>query len=170
MKASEYSGTRTAASARELRSALRRPLAGFLLKGEGGALVEFAMVLPMMMMLITGLFSFGISLTNYVQLTQAVGSGGQYLATLRTTTSDPCADTLSAIKSAAPNFQSSKITLTLTMNGTAVTGSTCSGDQSYLVQGSTAKVNAKYPCNLFVYGMNFGTGCQLQAQITEYVY
>jgi Flp pilus assembly protein TadG len=141
-----------------------------LLGNEGGALVEFALVLPLMMMLITGLFSFGIALTNYVELTQATGSGAQYLQTLRTSTSDPCADTLSAIMSAAPNFQSSKVTLTLTMNGTSVSGSSCSGDQSYLVQGTSVKVNAKYPCNIFVYGMTFTNACQLQAQVTEYEY
>lgn len=151
------------------RSAVAR-LRAWLGASEGGALVEFALVLPMMMVVVTGLFSFGIALNNQLELTQAVGSGAQYLQTIRATTSNPCSDTFNAIKAAAPNLHSANISLTLTMSGTAVSGSTCSGSQSNLTQGGSVTVAATYPCNLFVYGLNLGTSCNLQAQVTEYEY
>jgi len=99
-----------------------------------------------------------------------VGSGGQYLQTIRTSTTDPCAATIAAIEGAAPNLHSANISMTLTMNGTKVSGNSCSGDQSDLVEGGSVTVYASYPCNLFVYGLNLGTSCKLQAQVTEYEY
>jgi Flp pilus assembly protein TadG len=124
----------------------------------------------MMMVVITGMFSFGIALNNQLELTQAVGAGAQYLQTIRSSTSNPCADTIGAIESAAPNLHAANISMTLTMSGTAVSGNTCAGDQSDLTQGGSVTVYASYPCNLFVYGLNLGTSCKLQAQVTEYEY
>jgi Flp pilus assembly protein TadG len=137
---------------------------------EGNALVELALVLPVFLALLTGIFSLGLMLSNQLTLTQATGSGGQRLQQLRTTTTDPCADTLSAIKSAAPSLNGSNIGLSLTLNGTKVSGSSCSGDQSYLAEGTAVTVSTTYPCSLAVYGTKFASGCQLTAQVTEYEY
>jgi len=136
----------------------------------GNALVEFAFVLPMMMVVVTGLYSFGVTLNNQIALTQATGAGAQYLITLRGNTSDPCADTLSAIQGAAPNLNTSALNLTLTMNGSSVSAKTCPGQNSNLVQGQTVTVATTYPCNLLVYGLNLGSGCQLAAQVSEFEY
>jgi Flp pilus assembly protein TadG len=136
----------------------------------GNALVEFAFVLPMMMVVITGLYSFGITLSNQIALTQATGAGAQYLQTLRGNTTDPCADTLTAIQSAAPSLNVSALNLTFTMNGVKVSGSSCAGQSSNLIQGQPVTVSATYPCTLLVYGLNLGSGCQLAAQVTEFEY
>ena len=76
------------------------------------------------------------------------------------------------IKNAAPNLTSSKISVTVTMNGTTPTqtGNTCSGAQTDLVQGGPVSVSATYPCSLSIYGVTFGSSCQLQAKVTEYEY
>lgn len=137
---------------------------------RGNALVEFAFVLPMMMVVVTGLYSFGITLSNQIALTQATGAGAQYLQTLRGNTTDPCADTLTAIQGAAPNLNVSALNLTLTTNGVAATGSSCPGQVSNLKQGQPVSVSATYPCTLMIYGLNLGRSCQLAAQVTEFEY
>jgi len=142
-----------------------------LLTGEAGnALVEFAFVLPMMMVVITGLYSFGITLSNQIALTQATGAGAQYLITLRGNTTDPCADTLTAMQGAAPNLRGSSLNITVTSNGVAATGSSCPGQADNLKQGQPVTVSATYPCTLMIYGLNLGSSCQLAAQVTEYEY
>ncbi len=137
---------------------------------EGSVLVELAVALPMLMLLITGVFSFAAAYSNQLTLTQAVGSGGQYLQQIRSSTTDPCKDVLTQIENSAPSLTPSSITLTLTLDGKSVPGNSCSGDQSYLIQGAPVTVNATYPCNLYAFSKNFGTSCQLSAQVTEYEY
>jgi Flp pilus assembly protein TadG len=137
---------------------------------EGSTLVEFALILPAFMMLITALCTFAIAFSNELTLTSAVGSGAQYLQLIRTTTTNPCADTLTAIESAAPSLTPASISLTFSFNGTNVTGNTCSGDQSYLIQGQPITVSATYPCTLQIYAVRFTSACQLSAKVTEYEY
>lgn len=137
---------------------------------EGGALVELALTLPILLALLTAILSFGIAFSNQLSLTQAAGTGAQYLQQIRLTTSDPCADTLNAISQAAPLLKKSSISLSLTMNGSTVSGSSCSGSQSNLIQGQPVTVAATYPCNLQVYGVKFSSTCNLGAQVTEYEY
>lgn len=139
---------------------------------EGTSLIEIAMVMPIFLLLVLGIFSFGIALNNQMTLTQAVGTGAQYLQQIRTSTTNPCDDTFKKIKNAAPYLDSTKISITVTMNGTtpSQTGNSCSGAQSNLVQGAPVSVTATYPCNLTIYGVNYAPGCLLRAQVTEYEY
>jgi Flp pilus assembly protein TadG len=137
---------------------------------EGSILVELAVTLPVLMLLITGVFSFAAAYSNQLTLTQAVGSAGQYLQQIRTSTTDPCKDVLTQIEDSAPSLTPGSISLTLTLDGKSLPGNTCSGDQSYLIEGAPVTVNATYPCNLRAFSMNFGSSCQLSAQVTEYEY
>jgi Flp pilus assembly protein TadG len=149
----------------------RRGCGRFVRSESGGPLIEFAFVLPLMMMCLTGIFTFGVAIYNELVLQQATGAGAQFLQTDRGT-SDPCAATFSAITSAAPTLKSSNITLSISINGaSAVTGSSCTGQSSTLnsAEGEPVTVTTKYPCTLVVYGMNLG-GCQLSATVTEYEY
>lgn len=137
---------------------------------EGQSLVEFAIAMPLLLMVTMGIITFSMVLNHQEILTQAVGVGGQYLQQIRSTTTDPCKDTFTAISNAAPYLNSAQIGLTLTMNGTSVAATTCSGDQTDLVQGGAVTVAATYPCKLSVYGINFAPGCTISAQVTEYEY
>jgi Flp pilus assembly protein TadG len=146
---------------------------------QGHAVLEFAFVLPMMMAVVTGLFSFGIALNNQLELTEAVGSGGQYLQQIQSITTDPCMDVATTVQRNATNLDAAHLTLTLTMadnsgNSTVESGPasnfTCSGAQSNLVTGGSATVAATYPCSLFVYGLHFKKACHLSAEVTEYEY
>lgn len=140
---------------------------------DGQALIETAFTLSVLLMVLTGLFAFGLTFANQLSLIQATGSGAQYLAEIRTSTltnNDPCAATLTAIESAAPYLTPSKISLSFNLNGTAITGNSCPNDQTDLVQGTSVTVTSQYPCNLLVYGVIFASGCKVNASVTEYEY
>jgi Flp pilus assembly protein TadG len=142
---------------------------------EGGALVEFAMVLPMMLAVMTGIFTFGIALNNYLELTNGVSIGARYLAISRGNTLDPCATVVNAVYGAAPNLKTANFSFTTTLNGTSYNGTSCSssttttGAAGNLVQGTSATVTATYPCNLSVYGVSFAGSCTLKSTVTELV-
>jgi Flp pilus assembly protein TadG len=139
-------------------------------RGERGqAILEIAFFLPFLLMVLTGILWFGFAINNQLELTSGVQIGAQFLANSRTSTTNPCADTLTAIVNASPVLVKSNITLTLTMNGTAVPGQSCAGDQTMLVSGSTVTVAATYPCTLPVYGTKFAS-CKLGASQSEYEY
>lgn len=151
---------------------VQRQRRGVRFRGEdGNALIEIAMVMPVFLAFITGIGSFAIALSNQIILIQATGSGGQYLQEIRTSTTNPCKDTFTAIENASPSLASANIGLTLTMDGnTPINATTCSGKQTQLVQGSAVTVATTYPCSLSVYGIKFLTSCQLSASVTEYEY
>lgn len=144
---------------------------------EGQSLLEFALVLPVLMLLMTGILSVGMAYSNQQTLTQAVASGGQALANLDQNTSNPCADTFTAITNAAPSLVAANITAKYTLNGkgygpyTGTAANTCLGAQtSYLVSGTPVIVSATYPCNIGMYGVNFVPTCVLYAGVTENEY
>jgi len=137
---------------------------------EGGALVEMAVTLPLLMMIMTGIFSFSIAIYQKLQLAEAVSNGGHYLAVDRGD-ADPCKTVANAIYSSAPGLNQNSISLTFTINGVP-TGPTCPGASGAanadMVSGGNAEILASYPCALSVYGANF-TSCNLQSDITEVV-
>ena len=152
--------------------------ASFGVSEEGGALIEMALTVPLMLALLVGMSSFGIAYKNQIVLTQATGIAAQYLAQIRTSSTDPCADVFTALKNAAPGLTSSSISVTVTMNSVTPTqtGNSCSGSQTNLVQGQPVSVYATYPCTLPIIQMynqkfvgNAGT-CSLAAKVTEYEY
>ena len=67
---------------------------------RGQALVEFAIVLPVLMLLILGIVKGGLLYNNYLQLTDAVRSGARQLAIERGQTS-PCGDAANEVLSSA---------------------------------------------------------------------
>ncbi len=137
---------------------------------QGGALVEMALAFPLIMIMLTGIFSFSTAFYQKLLLAEAVSAGGRFLAVDRGDT-DPCATTAAKIYAAAPTLNSTKISLTFNLNGTS-TGATCPGPSNgintNLVTGGTAEVTASYPCALSVYGREYAS-CTLTSQITEVV-
>jgi len=144
---------------------------------EGGALIEFAVVAPIMLLLMTCIFTFGVVVINYLNLTEAVDTGSRLLAVSRGQTTDPCSTAVNAIEQAAPNLTPAKLTFAFVLNGTAYSGTSCSsastttGAAGNLIQGKSAQVTVTYPCNLTVYhNQNFSPGgCIITSQTTEIV-
>jgi Flp pilus assembly protein TadG len=142
---------------------------------QGQAMVEVALVLPILLLVLTGIFALGLAFNNYVILTEATNVGARALAISRGSTTDPCATASSAVIAAAPLLVPANLTFTFVLNGTSYSGASCSsgstttGASANLVQGGNALVTVTYPCSLAVDGAIYAPGCVLQAQITELV-
>jgi Flp pilus assembly protein TadG len=151
-------------------SRLSAPLRG---DDEGNALIEVALILPVLLSVLMGIFVVGIAFNSQMVLTNAVNIGGNYLSTLTpSNTTDPCAATVTQIDNAAGPLNKSNIKLSFNLEGTGLGSGTtsCSGDETLLNSGGTKNVtvSATYPCNLVILGINFApSGCNLTATITE---
>ena len=64
---------------------------------EGQSIVEFAIVLPVLVLLIFGITQFGLAFRNYISITDAARVGARAAAVKRT--SSPCAAASTAIQS-----------------------------------------------------------------------
>jgi Flp pilus assembly protein TadG len=121
---------------------------------EGAALVEFAVVVPLMLTVITGMFSVVIALVNYQQLGYATSNAAEQLVTARGMLTDPCATVESTVVATMPSFTASKFTYTVKItnsSGTATTfgpttGSSfsCTAGAADLAQLEPATVTVSY--------------------------
>lgn len=138
---------------------------------KGAVAVEFALIGPVLLLAMVGMFVFGVALNNWVILTNAAEAGALQLAISRGDTT-PYTDTTNEIYNAAPSLTKASMTITLSVNGTACTSdSTC---QTALTAnaGNPAYVQATYPCvpsnpNLTVYGKQYSPSCTLTVKTTE---
>jgi Flp pilus assembly protein TadG len=142
---------------------------------EGQALVEFALCLPLLMLILTGMMTFGIALNNYLELTNGVSIGARLVAISRGQTTDPCDTAAKALYRAAPFLKPANLTVKLVLNGTSYTTATCpsssttTGSAGNLVQGADAQLTVTYPCSLKVYGFNYAPSCTMTARTTEVI-
>jgi len=148
---------------------------------RGAALLELALVFPILMTTVLGMFSLGYMLNQYLELTDAVAVGGQVLAVDRGQDLTPCADAISKIENAAPFLTPSSMTFNFTFNttsygpytgGGSTTSCTAANSNSppasNLIQGDPIVVTVTYPCTIGVFNnANLVPGCTLTAQITE---
>jgi Flp pilus assembly protein TadG len=151
-----------------------------LSENDGGSLVEFALVVPMMMMMITGLFSIGIALNNYMEVTNGVNAGARAFALSRGVTvsngstqapiTDPCAYAVQMAKASGPvlNSSASTFSITWTPNGGTAQSYTTSCSGISLSSGDTVQVQATYPVSMIVYGWKPGK-LNMAGQSTELV-
>jgi Flp pilus assembly protein TadG len=138
-------------------------------KERGGALIEFTLVMPLLLLLMTGMVSFGFALHNDLLLTNAVSIGAQQLSFSRGQTTDPCATAYTAISAAAPSLTSS-LSLTFVINGTTYSATTsCPSGAANMVQGGTLQVTGTYPYTLAIVGQTFGSSHNLKTQISEFI-
>jgi Flp pilus assembly protein TadG len=151
--------------------------------GGGQSLVEFALVLPVLALLLTGVFWAGMNMCNYLALNTAVETGARYLKIVGNTTgntvtnlADPCQAVFTQMMGSSSTLNSSLITVTYTLNGSAIgsykgpyTGSnggstpppnTCTNYSGSFVDGDTFTIVATYPCTAGMYGINLSS-CQL---------
>lgn len=144
-----------------------------LRSAEGNALVEIAVTMPIVFMLLTGVFSLTLALSQKVELTEAVSDGGRALAVERGET-DPCRVATQTIKRNLLGLDTSQLSLSYTLNGNAYgTGVTScpgtgGGANADMVQGKTATITAKYPCLITLYGSPI-VNCTLGSQVSEVI-
>jgi Flp pilus assembly protein TadG len=134
--------------------------------------VEFALVLPMALVVLTFIFAVGVYCTQSLDLTNATSISGQYMILLRGTTlaTDPCKTFVQTFEATAPIFNTSNLTFNFTLNGTNYSNvTTCTAGAAGLTQGATATFSVSYPCSLGIYGAQLAPGCTLKSQVTEII-
>lgn len=140
---------------------------------KGTAAIEFALVAPVLLLMLLGAVQFGLFVGNYVMLTNAVNVGAMQFAISRSDTT-PYSDTVSAIKAAAPTLTSANLTITLSVNGTACANDTACATALTNAAPSgggslqPAAVTVSYPCGSQWTWYNFWSStCQLVSTMTE---
>ncbi len=158
---------------------------------RGSAMVETALVLPVLLGVVMGIITFGVAFGNYLALTNATAMGAQALSISRGQSLDPCQTVYNAFQLGAQNLPLSGLTFTILVDSPA-TGSTettlytlyqgskgvaptcssknlTSGAPSELLANDVASVKVTYPCNLVIYGKDFAPNCTLTAQTSEVI-
>ena len=121
---------------------------------RGNSLIEFGLVVPVLMLIVTGMVSSGFVLNNALELNNGVNTGAQLLAISRGMTTDPCATAYSAIRSAALTLNTG-LSLTFVINGSTYTATnSCPAGAANMVQGKSVQVTATYPCTFVYYGFS----------------
>jgi Flp pilus assembly protein TadG len=152
------------------RRFVRRDVRDLLRDRAGAPAVEFALIAPLLLMMIMGIIQFSITLNNYIELTEAVRTGARNLAISRAMASaTPYATTVADISASAGNLTAANITVTMSVNGTACASDGACSTALSTAAGDTATVTATYPCNLTVMGFNFLPSCTLQSQTADLV-
>lgn len=131
-------------------------------KQDGQALVEFAIVTPVLLLLVLGIVQFGILFNNYITLTDAVRAGARQAAVSRTL-ANPTQVTTDRVRRSAAGLDGSKLAVTVAPydpNGPP-------GNTDW-AQGGDVTVSATYPfsINLMVFVVKTGN---LKAATTERV-
>ncbi len=119
---------------------------------EGRRVTEFAVILPVLLLVLFAIFQFGIIFNNYIQVTAAAREGARKGAVNRT--AGNCAAVValatSAAKSAAPG-------LNWTTSGAGVTATdTCTSNA--LAQGTDFTITANYPWKVSLIGQVVASG------------
>jgi Flp pilus assembly protein TadG len=122
---------------------------------DGQALVELALVMPLLLILLTGIIQFGLLFNTYITLTDAVRAGARTLA-LDRGLGDPCDPAVSQTLGAASgtNLTASEVTTSLTSPDTCGSGSYPSRSSGSEVAGDEATVSVAVPYTITVFGMS----------------
>ena len=138
---------------------------------DGNAIAEIALTMPIIGMILTGMFTLSITLYQKLQVTEAAAVGARFLATDRGDT-DPCNATANKFYAAAPGLTRSSLNFTFVLNGVSTSGTSCPGPSgganANMVSGGTAQLQVTYPCVLKAWKWT-ASSCTLGAQITEIV-
>jgi Flp pilus assembly protein TadG len=105
---------------------LRQQLYSFFgAREEGSQLVEMAVVAPLLLVILTGMASFGMALYSQQQLGLATANAAQAVATGASYITNPCQSVEADVTSGLPNWTAASfnytITITMVTSGTTTT-------------------------------------------------
>jgi Flp pilus assembly protein TadG len=127
---------------------------------DGQALVEFALVLPFLLMILIGIIQFGVLFNQYLTLTDAVRAGARQAAVSRTDV-NPEAKAEARVRQSARSLDQSILDVEVTPYD-PLTGT------STWLQGGDVTVKATYPFNINILGISVYSG-DLESETTERV-
>jgi Flp pilus assembly protein TadG len=119
---------------------------------KGQAMTEFAVVLPVVALVLFAIVQFGIAFNNYLTLTDAVRRGARTAAVSRQGGA-PASATVAAVNTAASDLTQSKLNVTV---------------NSTWLPGDDVTVSATYPYSISLFGLVVATG-SLTSTTTERV-
>jgi Flp pilus assembly protein TadG len=119
---------------------------------RGQAMAEFALVLPVLALLLFALIQFGITFNNYITVTDAVRAGARKAAVSRGT-HNPAAAAEAAVRASANGLDQSQLGVTIT---------------SSFKQGDDVTVSASFPYSISLLGLIVKSG-RLTSKTTERV-
>lgn len=145
---------------------LGKEVGRFLFRKDGNAIVETAFVLPILLTVVTGIYTFGKAFNNQLVLTHAVQEGALAVQAYNgIVNTNVCLEAEQKANKAANNLDTSQISYTFVYNdGKSVTSCTDAPDS--LDSKSSATLSATYPCNLSIFGVPFDNSCTLSASST----
>ena len=125
---------------------MRRALRKMIEDEQGQALTEFAMILPVLMMVLFAIFQFGVAFNNYIQVTSAAREGARKGAVSRSAGNCATVSSLaiSAAKGAAPNLNWGASGAGVTVTDTCVSNA--------ISPNTDFKVTASYPWTVQIFG------------------
>jgi len=119
---------------------------------QGQTMTEFAIVLPVLVLLVFAVIQFGITFNNYLALTDAARAGARKAAVSRLSGNGSGAG-VSATRAAAADLNQSKLNVTVSSSWT---------------QGNDVSVTATYPYSISLLGLVVKSG-RLSTTVTERV-
>jgi Flp pilus assembly protein TadG len=121
-----------------------------LKRQDGQAVVEFAVILPVLLLVLMSVYQFGQVFVNYMDVTGAGREGARKAAVSRTAGSCTVVDSLAvtAAKGAASDLNQSSLNVTIAR--------TCTNN-SY-AQGSDVTATATYPYTISILGLVVSSG------------
>lgn len=124
-------------------------------------MVEFALVIPVLLLIVMGIIQFGILFHNYVTLTDAVRAGARQAAVSRDLPDPKDAAAKDRVKRSAAGLDASKLEITVTPFDPLT-------NQPDWVQGGDVTVEALYPYSINLFGKVVYSG-KLKSTTTERV-
>jgi Flp pilus assembly protein TadG len=119
---------------------------------QGQTMTEFALVLPVLALILFAVIQFGIVFNNYVTLTDATRAGARKAAVSRQS-SDPVGAAVAAVRASARDLNQSDLSVSVTSNWQ---------------QEDDVAVTATYPYSISLLGMVVKSG-RLSSTTTERV-
>jgi Flp pilus assembly protein TadG len=113
---------------------------------QGQAVVEFAVILPVLLLVLFSILQFGIVFNNYIQVTAAAREGARKAAVSRGLgAAGAKSAAITAAKGAAPGLDQSKLTITFPNNPS-------------FTAGTDVVVKVTYPYSINILGKVVGSG------------
>lgn len=150
------------------RWALRR-LFDIARQHSGVAMIEFALVLPLLTFAMFGIFAFGSALSNYVDLTEGVRATSRVLAQASAYPTQAYNNAQTYFAAATANLTQADLTLTITVNGTVCNSASACDAALAASTGDPVTVSATYSICIEAMGFNFLPSCSLTATTTQMI-
>jgi Flp pilus assembly protein TadG len=119
---------------------------------QGQTMTEFALVLPLLVLLLFGVIQFGIAFNNYITLTDAVRAGARKAA-VSANTEDPEAAAEEQVRQSAVGLKEDELDVSVS---------------STWEHGEDVTVTATYPYSISLLGIVVSSG-DLESEATERV-